>query len=52
MQRSETDCSEPKFWTSIAAHLGRDGYSKDISLSCLEIINDKRIHGRRDRGRL
>jgi len=43
-------CSEPTFWTSIAAHLGREGYSKDISLSCLEIINEKRIHGRRDRG--
>jgi len=28
-----TYCSEPTFWTSIAAHLGRDGYSKDISLS-------------------
>ena len=44
-----TYCSEPTFWTSIAAHLGRDGYSKDISLSCLETINDKRFHGRRDR---
>ena len=44
-------CSEPTFWTLIAAHLGRDGY-EGYSLSCLEIINDKRIHGLSDRGRL
>jgi isopentenyl diphosphate isomerase/L-lactate dehydrogenase-like FMN-dependent dehydrogenase len=37
--------TEPKFWTSIAAHLGDP-------LSCLEIINGKHINGRRNRGRL